>query len=138
MVANAGLMCATFGATYGQRFRQINDLSPRMSRMLSKYSSPVIGRAVVLADGLIAGCGTTIVSAAAADVSPNAIVGVIDIFASFANVRGSMLQTEFRSPEAGWREPRTPFHRSWRALSSARPVRASARRHLISGCAPGG
>jgi hypothetical protein len=70
------------------------------------------------------GCGTTIVSAAAVDVSLNAVVGVIGIFASFANVRGLMLQTEFGSPEAGWREPGTPFHRYWRALPLARPVRA--------------
>jgi hypothetical protein len=52
--------------------------------MLSTYSSPVRGRAVVLADGLIAGCGTTIVPAAAVDVSLNVVVGVIGIFASFA------------------------------------------------------
>jgi hypothetical protein len=72
-------------------------------------------------------------AAAVVDVSLNAVVGVIGIFASLANVRGSMLQTEFGSPEAGWREPGTPFHRYWRALIDT----GTSRRYLIGGCPPG-
>jgi hypothetical protein len=55
--------------------------------MLSMYSSPVMGRA----DVLFVGCSMDIVSSAGTDSFLNAIFGVIDISATFANAFRSVL-----------------------------------------------
>ena len=69
------------------------------------YSSPVLGRA----DLLFLGCRTGIVSSAATDLSLNAIFGVIDMSASFANGFQSVLLANLNGRRLGVVSPLRTF-----------------------------